>query len=373
MNPAAESKRWNDSDRLLPEVLRACRSLGFAAAGVVKLAASSHADAVREWLAQGKHGQMDWMLDLLDERLDPARLLADARTLLLVADQYARPGDSDHDDARTHRGRIAKYARGRDYHEVMRKRLGLLADRLRVMRPGSRFRLFVDTGPVLEREHAARAGLGFIGKNTMLINPTAGSYLVLGGLITTIELSDSAVPSDTSSHCGGCTRCIDACPTGALTPFSVDARKCISYLTIEHEGPIDTSLHEGMGNWVFGCDICQDVCPFNASRDGRSPSPVNSAYRPKDATREGSIDLSELIAWTQDDRRSRFGVSAGKRASLSMLRRNAVIAAGNHLLQQQSPELVDRLRGLLADSDPLLSLTARETTARISRCTKGGT
>ncbi|MFN7022561.1 MAG: tRNA epoxyqueuosine(34) reductase QueG, partial [Phycisphaerales bacterium] len=323
--------------------------------------------------ALGKHGQMDWMLDMVDERLDPARLLEGARTLLLVADQYARQGDADLDDQRTHRGRIAKYARGRDYHEVMRKRLGMLADRLRAMHPGSRFRMFVDTGPVLEREHAARAGLGFIGKNTMLINPTVGSYLVLGGLITTLELSESAELSDPSSHCGGCTRCIDACPTGAITPFSVDARKCISYLTIEHEGPIDTSLHEAMGNWVFGCDICQDVCPFNAPHDGRGPSPVNSVYRPKDALREGSIDLLELIGWTTLERQTRFGVSAGKRASLSMLRRNAVIAAGNHLSQHESPELIEPLRELLADSDPTVSQTALETTARISGCSGGGT
>src|SRR5262249_20142541 len=140
-------------------------------------------------------------------------------------------------------------------------------DSLRERFPAEQFRAFVDTAPVMEREHAARAGLGWIGKHTLIIHPRLGSYMLLGGVLTTMDIPAPAAQRRVTDHCGTCTRCIDACPTAAITPYSVDATRCISYLTIEHRGEIDPALHEGIGDWLFGCDVCQEVCPHNGGRD----------------------------------------------------------------------------------------------------------
>lgn len=333
---------------------------GFALAGVCPARASERDEAFRGWLASGALGAMEYLREHVETRLDVTRLVQGARSVVVVGDVYwgresgggesekrkAISENEDTDDAlgtaqRGGRaGLVARYARGVDYHEVMKRRLHGLCDALRAEHPGHVFRAFTDIEPVLEREHAARAGMGWIGKNTMLIHPRIGSYFFLGGIVTTLELAppppeeQRAVPD----HCGTCTRCIDACPTGAITPYRVDASRCISALTIEQRGMIDPGLHAGMGAWVYGCDVCQEVCPHNSPRPAEASSELpmpNSEYTP---TRSG-FDLLDVMGWTAQDRTARLRKSAMKRATLEMWKRNAVIAAGNMLRERGDPAL----------------------------------
>src|SRR5581483_1386053 len=211
------------------------RELGFDAAGVATLEPSAHGEAFRGWLARGEHAGMSYMERRVEERLAPATLLEGAKTALCVALRYAPLADEE-EPAGDLWPRVARYARGRDYHEVMERRLDLLARRVEETFPGARTRRYVDTGPVLERELAARAGIGVVGKNTMLLEREMGSWFLLGELLTTIDLAPDEPLADL---CGGCTLCLDACPTGALVePYRLDSNRCISYWTIEHRGPI---------------------------------------------------------------------------------------------------------------------------------------
>ena len=221
-------------------------------------------------------------------------------------------------------GRVAKYARGSaDYHDLLKQRLKQLARFLHEERPGCRTRPVVDTAPLLERDFARRAGLGWFGKNTMLINRRMGSWLFLGALLTDVELEPDA-PHETS-HCGTCTRCLDACPTDAFVePYVLDARRCISYLTIElRDQPIPESLRDAMGNWVFGCDVCQDVCPWNR----KAPRSNEPAFAP--TADLISADLNWLLSLSDDEFRSRFRGTPLERPGRSGVLRNAAIAAGN--------------------------------------------
>lgn len=353
------------------EVCRAARAMGFASVGITAARPTDHPEALRQWIQRGSHGEMSWMTELLDQRLDIRQVLPGARSVIVVADRYPDVANAGQTDAQP-RGRVARYAVGRDYHDVIRKRLGRLADGLRARWPDSRSRIFVDTGPVLEREQAARAGLGFIGKNTMLIDPLAGSYLLLGGLVTTLELEPSVQSPGSAdiSHCGTCTRCIDACPTGAISPLRIEATRCISYLTIEHSGPIAAEFHRPIGDWIFGCDICQEVCPFNehARPAAAGGGGVNAAYRARPALAGGRLDLREVLNWTEDNRRVTLTVSAGKRASHEMMRRNAVIAAANLVERGGHGELRTRLEKIAEDSaEPrLVRRTAAEVIARLN-------
>lgn len=331
---------------LADDILRRCGELGFALAGVTRAEASDQAAALREWLAQGKHGEMEWLARNVEERVDPGVMMPGARSIIMVADRYAGGGSVD-PALPTGAGRVARYARGDDYHEVMKKRLHALCDALRAEHPGAEFRAFVDTAPVLEREHALRAGLGWIGKHTLLIHRDLGSWLLLGGVLTTLEIEPPAGQQRSADHCGTCTRCIDACPTRAITPYSVDARRCISYLTIEHRGPIEREFHEAMGDWLFGCDVCQEVCPHNRSRDregasdqtGESGVASRESVAPAYAPRRSSFDLLEVLGWSEDDRRRALAGSAMKRAKLEMWKRNARIVAEN---QARSPRVGTR-------------------------------
>ncbi|MCL4212060.1 MAG: tRNA epoxyqueuosine(34) reductase QueG [Phycisphaeraceae bacterium] len=317
-------------------VLTRCRELGFALAGVCDARPIDRPEALRAWLAAGKHGQMDYMAEHVDLRIDPARLIPGTKSIICVADRYATGASStslhsgegpgmrtSEKDGERHFGRIARYAQGRDYHRVIKRRLHRVCDELRERFPGHTFRAFVDTGPVMEREHAQRAGLGAVGKHTLLIDRGVGSYLLLGEILTTLELAptDPAAPDP----CGSCTRCIDACPTGAIAPWSVDATRCISYLTIEHRGEIDPALRSKMGDWVFGCDICQEVCPHNQPKSRAGAAPTHPAYAPK---RDG-FDLNEVLSWTEEQRRAAFENSPMKRATLTMMQRNAAVASRN--------------------------------------------
>lgn len=311
------------AQRRAQDVLERCRGLGFAAAGVCAAEPSRFSEQFRAWLARGEHGSMGYMAGNVEVRLDVRLLLDGARSVVMVADQYALRGDVA-DERRAGFGRVARYARGDDYHEAIKKRLHALCDELGVMYPCEQFRSFVDTAPVLERELAARCGIGWQGKHTLIISPVLGSYLLLGGVVTTMEMAAPAGQSPAMDHCGTCTRCIDACPTQAIRPYSVDAARCISYLTIEHRGEIEPEFHRLMGDWIFGCDVCQEVCPHNSARNEQRGS-VHPAYEPK---RTG-FDLLEVLGWAEEDRRAAFRGSSMKRAKLEMMKRNAAIARAN--------------------------------------------
>jgi epoxyqueuosine reductase len=240
-------------------------------------------------------------------------------SVVCVGINYFVPLQSDEDPKAV--GRVARYALGEDYHEVMKDRLHRLADWVRENWPGTRTRCSVDTAPVMEKELAARAGIGWVGKNTCVINEKIGSWFLLGEILTTLGLPVDEAAVD---RCGSCRRCIEACPTQAITePYRLDARRCISYLTIEHRGTIDPELSSRFGNWVYGCDICQDVCPWN--RD--PPVATDEALKPRFPT--GTLKLAEVLAWTEQDYQRNLRHSAMKRVKLPILKRNAAIALGN--------------------------------------------
>ncbi len=325
-----------------------CERLGFALSGVCDAAPVARHAEFRAWLAEGKHGSMDYLARNTDARVDPGRVLPGARSVIMVADVYRLRGTREEaatEDALANgRGTIATYARGRDYHKVIKKRLHLLCDELRGRFPTAGFRAFVDTAPVMERDLAQRAGLGWIGKHTLLIHPAIGSCFLLGGVLTTLEIKSSAAP--VPDHCGTCTRCIDACPTQAITPHSIDAGRCISYLTIENRGVIDDRFHSAIGNWLYGCDICQDVCPHNSVRP---PGADTGRMNPEYAPRRDSFDLLDVLGWTEDDRRREFAGTALTRATLAMMKRNAVIVAGNAISDGCPEPLRSELLGSLKE------------------------
>ena len=473
--------------------LERAHELGFALAGVAPAEPSRHGEHVRSWLAEQRHGEMHYLADPLDVRLDPNRLVPGAKSILLVADAYPTeeekgprgrgaggssvegqasdatragdPGTEHRSPVTGHRSparspltihhapltsRIARYAWGDDYHKVMKKRLFALADALRERHADASFRCCVDTAPLLEREHAAAAGMGWIGKHTLLLHPRHGSFLLLGAIVTDLDLATSEAigyprslvpPTD---RCGTCTRCIDACPTGcifdprvndypgphadgagagseeravgedhtaspfpgvqrageagvgseergagseereagseergasvAAPPRAIDASQCISYLTIEHRSAIDPKLHAPMGDWLIGCDVCQDVCPYNnasATQHAldtdtpapREPLPIHLRYRPREELAVG-LDPFEVLQWAEDDRRRVFQGSALKRVKLDMLHRNALIVLTN--AAAGLPPDDDRRAAALAETqrltdDPNASPLVRET------------
>ena len=289
--------------------------LGFDRVAIGAARPPQHGAAFERWLEAGYAGQMSYLQKGRAARVDPGRLLPGWRSIVAVALNYT-PRD---DDDPAWRG-VARYARGRDYHRVIRPRLHALKDALRSAGGAHvRSRAAVDTSAVLERSLAAAAGLGWVGKNTNLIAPGLGSYFFIGIVLTTAELTpDAALPD----RCGTCTACLDACPTGAfVSPYTLDARRCVSYLTIEHRGEIDASLHAGVGGWLFGCDVCQEVCPWNR----QAPAATDPALAPL----EPPGPLEELMAMTDEAFRERFRGSALKRARRAGLARNAAIVLGN--------------------------------------------
>jgi epoxyqueuosine reductase len=283
--------------------------------------------AFTAWLERGDHAGMGWMAERAAERLEPARVLPGARWALCVALQYWPLPDDDPPPGDLW-PRVARYARGRDYHNLMGKRLKKLARRIR-RETGCDTRTYVDTGPVLERALAERAGLGVAGKNTCLLT-REGSYFFLGEVfldleveMETIEAGAPAGPqAPLTDLCGRCTRCLDACPTGALPePYRLDASRCISYWTIEHRGPADDvpeEIRDAVGEWVFGCDVCQVVCPWNL----RPQEPTGETdFRIPERRRD--LDLLGLLALSEEEYKERFEGSAMQRARLDGLKRNA--------------------------------------------------
>ncbi len=305
------------------------RGLNLVAVGVARAEPIARAEAYREWLARGRAGSMDYMHRHAEMRVDPRKLLPGAKSIIVVADSYRQPRDLEarNDEAPSNepRGRVARYAWGRDYHRVLKKKLHRLADALHeATEKPIETRVCVDTAPMIEREVAARAGIGWIGKNTLVLHPDLGSYFFLGEILTTLELAPSPPVTD---HCGSCTQCLDACPTGAFpAPYEMDASRCISYLTIEHRHDIDPELQAQMGDWVFGCDICQEVCPFNR----KPPVTPEEAYLPSSRFPLAPKPTIETLLQLDEDTYDRaLRGSAMRRATRDMLIRNAEIAAKN--------------------------------------------
>jgi len=346
-------------------LLELCALQGFALAGVAPAAPSRWSGELRAWLDAGRHGLMDYLERDHNLRIEPGGLFPGTRSFLMVADQYALRGDATDVDLPPGKGRIARYARGRDYHDTMKRRLHNVADQMRIDFPGSGFRSFVDTVPVLERELAAACGIGWQGKNTMIINPVRGSYLLLGGAACTLDLEPPPPQRPVQDACGTCTRCIDACPTKAITPYSVDATRCVSYLTIERRTTLDPALFPAIGEWLYGCDICQEVCPHNsAAWSGRgSERPVGDVHHSYFPYRD-SFDLLEVLGWDVDARRQAFKTTAMKRITLEMVKRNALIVAGNWLKEHDLPDL--RARILACANDESESAMVRETALAVA-------
>jgi len=326
--------------------------LGFDQVGIAPALASAHMEPYARWVAAGHAGEMGYLTrpDALEKRAHPAGLVEGAISAIVVAaDYYTGPAPGD--EGITHdRAIFARYARNMDYHELMRPRLIELQDWIASELVPVKGRAYVDTGPLLERELAVRAGMGWFGRNTMVIRPGGGSYFFLGCLLLDVELEyDEPFVRD---HCGRCTRCLSDCPTGALLGRDrngapvMDARRCISYLTIELKGEIPRELRPLIGNRVYGCDICQEVCPWNGQKFVQIKR--EEAFRPRAGVH--GAELIELMGMDQAEFSRRFKGSPVKRAKRRGLLRNVAVALGNW----GAPEAVPVLRAALEDEEPLI-------------------
>ncbi len=318
------------------------RDLGLDAVGIARAQAYPHGPFFRAWLDRGFHGTMGYLAHNAERRLDPRAVLPDARSVVCAAKVYHRSGTPPPHDG-SGRGVVSPYAWGDDYHDHMGRTLEHLAGWVRREHgDGTETRTYVDTGPVLERDVAATAGVGWIGKNTMLLSRELGSYFFLGEILTTVPFVPDAPTTD---HCGSCTACLDACPTDAFAePYDLDATRCISYLTIELKGSIPRELRPGMGNHIFGCDICQDVCPWNR----RAPTCEDASYAPRDGLH--GPQLAPLMSMTDAAFRERFKGSPITRTKRRGLLRNVAVALGN----VGGPGAVGALVSSLGDAEPLV-------------------
>ena len=305
-------------DRLAEKLIAIALEQGFILAGFTTLRPlEERADFFSRWLAEGRAAGMEWLAKTPAKRLDPRLIDPRLRSVMTLAWPYIPPRPPAIDWRAEMRGRIAAYALGLDYHDTVKARALTVAAAIAAERPGAVTRVYVDTGPVFEREWAAAAGLGWFGRNTNLLNRYHGSYFFLAEILT--DLGFDAPEAPYRDHCGTCRRCLDLCPTGALADgYLLEPRLCISYLTIEHRGAIPRAMRPRLGNWIFGCDICQEVCPWN--NDATAAAPINEALMPP---------LAELLALDDDGFRRRFAKSAIRRAKRSGLLRNAAVALGN--------------------------------------------
>ncbi len=300
-------------------IKRGAAESGFDRCGIAPAAAIPRADFFKEWLDKGFAGSMGYLHRHAKSRVDVRAWLPSARSVIVVALNYQQPTPPRPDDRP--RGRVAMYAWGEDYHVVLREKLEVLVARMRAEFAGPfEAHVCVDTSAIIERELAAMAGIGWIGKNTMVLHPSLGSYFFLGVIITDLSLAPDAPEPD---HCGTCTRCLEACPTQAFPqPYVMDARRCISYLTIEHRGEIEPELAAKMGNWVFGCDVCQEVCPYN--REIRQTAEPRFAPFGADAAWPA---LAEIAGWDEAAYHRTTDGKAKDRARLEMWKRNALTVA----------------------------------------------
>ncbi len=320
-------------------------TLGFDLAGVAPATAADGFDRLRDWLDNGFAATMEYLHRHGNARRHPASILPNVRGVVMVGMNY-KPAD-EHEPPPGH-GKVARYARGLDYHDVLRDRLKRLLAWLQAERPGCRGRAVVDTAPLLERDFARRAGLGWFGKNTMLLNKRLGSYFFLGALLVDIHLEADAV--HTASHCGTCTRCLDACPTAAFpAPGVLDARRCISYLTIERKDDIPTDLRDRLDGWVFGCDVCQEVCPWNH----KAPAGLVPELQPRPNLE--ALDPLEVLRMSEDDFHVRFHGTALMRTRRRGLLRNAALLLGT----AGDPAALPALRHALCDDEEVVREAAR--------------
>lgn len=344
-------------DPLETRLKREATRLGFALTGIAPATVDDGFARYDRWLAAGFAGEMTYLHDHRDHRRRPDAVLPGVRSVLMLALEYPA-GDPPASDSPV--GRVAKYARGPDYHRFTWDRLNALAAWLTREVPGSTAQGVADTAPLLERDFARRAGLGWVGKNAMLINKHRGSFFFLAGLLTSVELSPD--PPHEPSHCGTCTACLDACPTAAFpVPGVVDARRCVSYLTIELRSAIPEELRAGVGDWLWGCDVCQDVCPWNRDAGGRDPVfPGDPAL--------GALDPVELLGLSDADFRRRFRGTVFFRGRRSGLLRNAAIVLGN----AGDSRAIPALERAAADADEVVADAARWALDRVrERVTRG--
>lgn len=323
------------------------RELGFELVGIAPATVADGFDRLQDWLERGFAGEMGYMDRHREALRHPKAVLPEVRSVVMVGMNYG-PGQCT-----TGRlGKVARYARGADYHDVLRHKLNTLLAWVQGEVPGCRGRGVVDTAPLLERDFARRAGLGWFGKNTMLLNKRMGSYFFLGALLLDLDLRADAAHD--TSHCGTCTACLDACPTDAFAgPGLLDARRCISYLTIELRGPIPEELRRPLGDWLFGCDICQEVCPWNR----KAPPALAFQSRPE---LEG-LDPIELLGMNDAQFRERFRGTALTRPRRRGLLRNAAIVLGN----AGAPSALPALRRAQDDAEPLVREAAAWAIAQI--------
>ncbi len=338
--PALQKRMLMDPARLTRHLKDEARRQGFELAGACPAVPPPGLDRFHAWLRAGYAGEMRYLTERAEAYAHPAAILEDARSILMLAAAYR---SADPRPAAAGQGRVSRYAWGRDYHDVIHDRLRRLALALRAAVPGARVRGVVDTAPLLEREFAQLAGLGWVGKNTLLLNRELGSWFFLAALVTDQELAyDAPLAVD---HCGTCRACLDACPTGALVgPYELDARRCISYLTIELRGPVDPPLRAGMDQWLFGCDVCQDVCPWNR----QTPEAAETDFAPAEAM--NPVDLASLFDLDDEAFRRRFRHTPLWRAKRRGLLRNAAVALGNRPVARVLDALVRGLR----DPEPLV-------------------
>jgi len=349
-----------DSAALRDELKRRAREAGFDAVGITPADAIPHAaPRLREFLAKGHHGTMGWMADTAERRQSPRALWPQARSVIMLGMNYG----PDHDPMAVleepSRAAISVYAQGRDYHDVIKGRLKQVAGWLHGA-TGHEVKVFVDTAPVMEKPLAEAAGIGWQGKHTNLVSRDLGSWLFLGAIFTTAELPADGPEQD---HCGSCRKCLDICPTDAFpAPYQLDARRCISYLTIEHKGHIPAEFREAMGNRIYGCDDCLAVCPWNKFAQEASEAKL----RARDSARIPT--LSELLALDDAAFRAQFSGSPVKRIGRDRFVRNVLIASGNARDQSLRQQVI----ALLEDASPLVRAMAVWALARLSAAAGDG-
>ncbi|ABC32059.1 iron-sulfur cluster binding protein, putative [Hahella chejuensis KCTC 2396] len=343
-------------NQLAGDIKQWAQELGFQQCGVTDVDLGHHEDALKDWLSKGYHGSMNYMADHGNKRSRPAELLPGALRVISVRMDYW-PEQKGKAQARLEQDQsayVSRYAVGRDYHKLMRKRLAQLGKRIQEEIAESAYRVFVDSAPVLERALAQKAGLGWIGKNTMLINPKAGSYFFLGELFTDLPLPiDAPYPK---YHCGSCSACLDLCPTKAfVAPHILDARRCISYLTIELKGDIPEELRPMMGNRIFGCDDCQMVCPWNKFSRLTGEKDFSPRHR------LDSAELLELFEWTEEQFLNNTEGSAIRRTGHESWLRNIAVALGN---APTTPTIIAALKGKLSHPSVIVQEHVRWALAR---------
>jgi epoxyqueuosine reductase len=330
---------------LVQQIKDEARRLGFLLAGVTTPSPPPHASAFEEWLRSGHHGSMGYLAEARSRqrRADPLQIMPECKSILVLALPYPDPSRAAPAGTAARPGRVAAYAWGRDYHDVIPEMLRTLVAFIqqRAARPVSS-RAYTDTGPLLERDLAQRAGLGWIGKNTCLIHPRWGSYFLLAEILLDLDLPPD--PAFGADRCGSCTRCLEACPTSCILPNrTLDARACISYLTIELRGSIPLKLRSSIADWIFGCDVCQVVCPWNRF----SPAAEGAASPGRSFAQ---VPLLEQLRLMPEDFRARFRGSAIRRSKHAGYLRNVAVAAGN----VAGPEAIPALRRAADIGGPLV-------------------